>query len=93
MFMGDLLWLCDGDIVVVQCKKGNDIIQAKSRARVAVRKGGVLVKRYLGVACGRGFKDMVVFHLGGEAFEYAERLADLLRCKGATVSVEFVDIE
>jgi len=55
MFGGDVLWLLDGEIVVIQCKKGKDLAIVKSRGRAAIRKNMKsigYVKRYVTVCCG-----------------------------------------
>jgi len=84
MFGGDVLWLLDGEVVVIQCKKGKDLGVVKSRGRVAIRenmKSIGHVKRYVTVCCGEK-RSLYVIQFSRESEREGLMLGDLMMKSG-----------
>lgn len=94
MFGGDVLWVIDGVVVVIQCKKGADIRLAGRRGRASVRKNGRLsvgrVKNFIAVCAGRSHREVLIQY-EGEAEWCGLMLGILLSAQGVKCLFEKVE--
>lgn len=85
MFGGDVLWLLEGEVVVIQCKKAGDMRTAGYQGRAAIRRnvGVGRVNRFLTICAGRSRHEVLVQHSDSRVSEVcALMLMTVLESRG-----------